>query len=100
MTDFISMDETYGFFVLGPMKPAEETPLVTIDNYLHGQTLLQLDVQPRDYRELQERFSRTFEPDASAPGGGDIAFFSEELIEFFKKGGKGNGKENSDNGKN
>ena len=88
MTDFISMDETYGFFVLGPMKPAKETPLSDIDHYFHGQALLGVGVSPADYRELQERFSETFRPDAKkVPGGGDIAFFSEELFEFFKKGG-------------
>ena len=100
MTDFISMDEAYGFFVLGPMKPAEETPLSELDHYFHGQALLGVGVSPADYREMQERFSETFRPDASAPGGGDIAFISEELFEFFKKGGEGNGKEDSDNGKN
>jgi len=35
----------------------------------------------------------TIEPDARAPGGGDIAFISEELFEFFKKGGVSNDRE-------
>ena len=100
MTDFTSMEETMGFFLLGPMKPADEMPLMEIDHYFHGEALLGVGVDSADYRDLQQRFLRTFRPDASAPGGGDIGFISEELIEYFKKGGVSNGKENSDNGKN
>jgi len=84
MTDFISMEETMGFFVLGPMPPGLSL-LNTMDSYIQSQALMEMKVQPKDLRDLLERFSRTFEPDASAPGGGDIRFVSEELIEFFKK---------------
>ncbi len=74
MDDFKDTIEKCAFFVLGPMRPGEELPLVTIDMSDHAIKQMNLGVQSEDYNGLMERFSRTFQPEAKAPGGGDFAF--------------------------
>ena len=71
MTDFVSMEESLAFLVLGPVPPVA-TPLDTHEQYMHGVALVDAGVDPVDYGEMMYRFQRTFRPDAKAPGGGDV----------------------------
>jgi len=75
MNDFSSLQELHAFCVLGPMRPAAETPLEGVEIYRHGVDITANIPESGSISDLLGRFRRTFAPDAAASDGGDQIFF-------------------------
>lgn len=62
INDFTTMEEVYQFFVMGPMRPANEMPFCKMDGYHHGVELLDLDEADIPIaHKMIKRFKKTFE---------------------------------------
>ena len=56
------------------MVPAKEQPFNLADEWKTLASLQEIGTPRADYDAMLDRFVKTFAPDASAPGGGDITF--------------------------